>query len=212
MPPCAWSGSAVAYLMNTLAPRDFADFGEHIERECPFCSEELEEARVGLAHLDAETLWQETPTEELPARVLEQVRAGLTARVATKEDDIQTWKQWTSRDDESDPALTVLHADEGEWEPIGIPGITVKRLAVDAVRECVTMLVRMKPGSAYPPHRHAAHEECYVVDGDLRVGEEILMRSGDYQRAPAGSRHAVQSTEGGCTLLITSSQHDELAL
>jgi hypothetical protein len=37
------------------------------------------------------------------------------------------------------------------------------------------------------------------------------MKSGDYQRAEKGTLHEVQSTEGGCLLLLVSSQHDELA-
>jgi hypothetical protein len=36
------------------------------------------------------------------------------------------------------------------------------------------------------------------------------MRAGDFQRAEAGSVHPVQSTDGGCLLLITSSLDDEL--
>jgi len=36
------------------------------------------------------------------------------------------------------------------------------------------------------------------------------MRAGDYQRAETGSTHPVQSTRGGCLLLLTSSLRDEL--
>jgi len=71
------------------------------------------------------------------------------------------------------------------------------------------MMVRMAAGTSWPAHIHAGPEECYVLAGDLRVGE-LHMHAGDFQRAEAGSRHGVQSTEGGCTLLLVSSLHDTL--
>ena len=65
------------------------------------------------------------------------------------------------------------------------------------------------PAPATPPHRHYDIEECFVLDGDLRLDDSVL-HAGDYQRAEAGSVHGVQWTEGGCTLLIISSTQDEL--
>jgi anti-sigma factor ChrR (cupin superfamily) len=67
----------------------------------------------------------------------------------------------------------------------------------------------MDRGTSYPPHRHADVEECYVLQGDLRVAGRVL-RAGDYQRADRDSVHGVQSTENGCLLLIVSSTDDEL--
>ena len=36
------------------------------------------------------------------------------------------------------------------------------------------------------------------------------MKRGDYMVADEGSLHGVQSTDGGCLVLIVSSVHDEL--
>jgi anti-sigma factor ChrR (cupin superfamily) len=69
---------------------------------------------------------------------------------------------------------------------------------------------RMEAGASSPPHRHAGREECYVLEGELDVEGGASMRAGDYQVADEGSVHGVQSTRGGCTLLIVSSQDDEL--
>src|SRR5690349_16934223 len=44
-------------------------------------------------------------------------------------------------------------AAETEWEEVA-PGISVKLLATDAEDHRVTMLVRLAPGTDYPPHRH----------------------------------------------------------
>jgi anti-sigma factor ChrR (cupin superfamily) len=71
------------------------------------------------------------------------------------------------------------------------------------------MMIRMAPGTSYPRHRHAAREECFVLQGELRVGDKQL-RTGDFQVADRDSIHDVQSTETGCVLLIVSSQDDEL--
>jgi len=43
---------------------------------------------------------------------------------------------------------------EPEWEEVA-PGISCKLLATDTEQDRVSMLVRLAPGAAYPPHRHA---------------------------------------------------------
>lgn len=122
--------------------------------------------------------------------------------------DLQVWKNW--KHPAAGPSDFFLQrSSEGEWEPTAAPGVEVKKLFVDEKRKYATMLVRMAAGTAYPGHRHAGFEECYVLQGDLHVGN-IVMHSGDYQRAEGGSIHGVQKTEHGCLLFIVSSLEDEL--
>ncbi len=120
---------------------------------------------------------------------------------------VQLWKNWAGASAER--GLLVQRSREGIWEKTGVDGVEVKQLYVDHKRDYVTMLVRMQPGSAYPSHRHGGFEECYVISGDLVVGD-LVMTAGDYQRAEGGSVHVMQSTREGCLLYIVSSQHDEL--
>jgi quercetin dioxygenase-like cupin family protein len=124
---------------------------------------------------------------------------------------VQTWKSWEAVESSGlgAPGLSLVAMGASAFEPTAIPGITTRRLAVDRPARRVSMLVRMEPGTRYPSHRHGGAEECYVIAGDLRVGD-VNMRAGDFQRAEAGSVHPVQSTDGGCLLLITSSLDDEL--
>jgi anti-sigma factor ChrR (cupin superfamily) len=68
----------------------------------------------------------------------------------------------------------------------------------------------MAPGTSYPAHRHGGAEECFVLEGDLRVGADLHMRAGDFQRAEEGSVHPDQTTDHGCVLLIVSSTADEI--
>lgn len=119
----------------------------------------------------------------------------------------QVWKDWT--DDAARRDTFVLRREDGTWEAAGVPGVSVRRLFVDRGRNQMTALIRMAAGASYPSHHHAGAEECLVLEGDLWVGD-MLLEAGDYQRMPPGSRHGVQSTRGGCLLLITSSLTDEI--
>jgi anti-sigma factor ChrR (cupin superfamily) len=62
-------------------------------------------------------------------------------------------------------------------------------------------LLRFEPGASIPGHRHATHEECFVLAGSLEAGAVHVGRH-DFHLAPAGSRHApITSREGGVALL-----------
>ena len=62
------------------------------------------------------------------------------------------------------------------------------------------MLIRFDPGARFPAHRHPAGEEVFVVEGQVKIGNEHL-RQGDYLYAAPDSIHALW-TESGCTLLV----------
>ncbi len=153
-----------------------------------------------------------TPPSGLRRRLLDRLRSNESAKATGSP---QVWKNWGATPTPSDgseepqPGWSSVRAEDTEWEATGLPGINVRRLHVDTAKQYVTMLVRMDPGASYLPHRHHDAEECFVLEGELRVGDEVLGR-GDYQRAEAGSVHGVQSTETGCTLLILSSTQDRL--
>jgi anti-sigma factor ChrR (cupin superfamily) len=105
----------------------------------------------------------------------------------------------------------VVRSNEGEWQETGFEGVNVKNLFVDDKNQFVTMLIRMEPGSYYPAHRHADTEQCYVIQGDLQVGEQFY-QGGDFICRSPGSIDEDTQTAGGCLLFIVSSQHDELLL
>src|SRR5204862_3254229 len=60
---------------------------------------------------------------------------------------------------------------ESEWEEVA-PGISCKLLATDTEKDRVSMLVRLAPGVAYPPHRHAGVEELYLLHGELMIDDK----------------------------------------
>ena len=95
-----------------------------------------------------------------------------------------------------------------EWEEAA-PGISVKILATDEEKKRVTMLVRLAPGTDYPPHRHAGVEELHLLQGELIIDKKKL-DPGDYILADYGSVDHRVRTETGCTCFLLTSSEDEL--
>ena len=200
---------AALYALGTLARDEASAYEQHVEEGCAVCQAELREIEATTGHLGS-LATPEAPPPSLRHQLLERVGLDEAARTAGP----QIWKRWEEagtvpETSAGESSFRSVRATEGSWEDTGIPGIVVRRLHLDPEREKVTMMVRMNPGAAYLPHRHRSVEECFVLAGDLHVGDEVL-HAGDYQRAEAGSIHGVQSTEDGCTLLIMSSTRDEL--
>ena len=74
------------------------------------------------------------------------------------------------------------------------PGVEVLSLRGD--RDVVSMLVRFAPGAAVADHHHALDEDCLVLEGEMFLGD-ILLRTGDYQLAPAGGSHFGECSDVG---------------
>jgi quercetin dioxygenase-like cupin family protein len=94
---------------------------------------------------------------------------------------------------------------EATFVPCGIRGVTYHTLYENRRTGRLTALVRMAPGTSLRAHAHDEQgevEECLVLEGELRVGDEV-MRAGDYQRALPGSEHDEQRTETGALLYFS---------
>jgi putative transcriptional regulator len=189
---------AALYGLGLLPPAEAREFEEHVRSGCAVCESELRGFEETTALLPL----------ALPERAPHsRVREKLLARIRPQPErpGPQVWKAWS-------PVFSDLHvvrAGQGAWQSVGVEGVSVKRLYVDPTGDNVTMLVRMEPGSIYPAHRHGGPEQCFVLEGDLSVGD-VVLHAGDYQCASLHSSHDVTRTERGCLLLIVSSQHDEL--
>ncbi len=202
---------AALYALSALSPAET----EAVERDQRACAafwaevRSLRDAAAGLAEAGPRArprrdLWAEIRARLAPPPVAE---APAAARPVQVWKTAQVWKAWRAED----TAHTLVPGSKAaDFEPTGFPGVHVRRLAVDEDADRVTMLIRMEPGTSYPAHVHGGAEECFVLEGDLEIGAELEMRAGDFQRMERGSRHPVQSTRGGCLLLLTSSRHDEL--
>ena len=98
---------------------------------------------------------------------------------------------------------------EPEWEEVA-PGISCKLLASDLNTHRVSMLVRLAPGTDYPPHSHAGVEELHLLDGELMIDERKLF-PGDYNRAEPGTADKRVWSETGCTCVLITSTQDKLS-
>ena len=95
---------------------------------------------------------------------------------------------------------------EPDWTEAA-PGVHVKLLATDTQENRVSMLVRLAPGTEYPPHRHAGREELHLLFGELMIDDRTLT-PGDYNRAEAGSVDRRIWSETGCTCVLITSYDD----
>ncbi len=176
---------AALHALGLLEPEQARAFERHLE-SCPTCAAELR-ALAGTA--------AELPLA-LPAAAPDPaLRQKLLHRVAP---------QPTLKDH-------VMRASGGKWAPTGLAGVDVKQLFANSAKDEVTMLMRMTPGATFPAHRHAGPEQCYVLEGEVRIGD-LVLRAGDYGCAPADTIHPVTTSPLGCLLLIISSGHDAVVV
>jgi len=198
---------ASLHVMDALEGEEARAYRLHLTI-CRVCRAEVD----SLARTAAQLLGAVAPIEPPPGlwnRVLDRIRAPASEPAEVSDARrTQVWKDWNAPAGMGPEGM--LYAPSGaDFEPTAIEGIEVRRLSVDPQRDRVTMLVRMAAGTRYPAHRHGGPEECFVLQGDIRVGD-LHMRAGDFQRAEHDSVHGVQSTDEGCLLLIVSSMSDEL--
>jgi quercetin dioxygenase-like cupin family protein len=140
-----------------------------------------------------------------------EVRLGgmLTAAVKPETPGTGVWARIDSalaaRQAENFGGVTV-RADVGEWQPLA-PGADIKVLWVDEAAHTRTFLLRLQPGAQVPAHPHPTTEECYVISGDMVIGETIF-RTGDYHAALPGVRHPVLSSRSGGLIFIRGPIYD----
>jgi len=97
--------------------------------------------------------------------------------------------------DAAGPAYTVPEAG-AVWVDFA-PGIRRRLLWSSGPQ--AAMLYHALPGATVPRHGHGHDEECLMLEGELFL-DEVLLRPGEYQLAPAGSVHEAVSTDTGVLL------------
>jgi anti-sigma factor ChrR (cupin superfamily) len=180
---------APLYAVGSLDESEKSGFEAHLPA-CRECQAEILAFQELIGEIGS--LKAAAPPASLRDRVLEQVRGSSRVPGVLLKDS----------------GVLILRSAEMPWTHMG-PGIDCKTLFLDRVRHYATLLVRLQPGVSYPGHRHADSEEIFVLSGDFRVNG-IVMGAGDYWRANAGSIHPEAHTESGCTMLLLSSQNNEL--
>ena len=94
-----------------------------------------------------------------------------------------------------DAPHSVRDADAG-W-PDFAPGI--QRRVLWQRDGQAALLYFTQPGAQVPRHAHGHDEECLMLQGELLL-DDLLLRDGDYQLAPAGTGHAITETDTGVVI------------
>jgi anti-sigma factor ChrR (cupin superfamily) len=179
------SQQAFLYALQALPSGEAAAVGAHIAG-CAECRREVETLRPVIRSFASWPIDVLRPSVSLWERLARRIAAETGGEAAPSP------PRWT----------------EPEWNEVA-PGIACKLLAADTEKNRVSMLVRLAPGTEYPPHRHAGLEELHLLHGELTIGDRKLY-PGDYNRAEAGSvDHRVWS-ETGCTCVLVTSPQDVL--
>jgi anti-sigma factor ChrR (cupin superfamily) len=184
---CARADEVGLYALSALPAAEARDLEAHIA-SCRRCREELAALRPVVGSFVA---W--------PAAVLRPPAAcwdTLISRIAPETDD-------------KAPSSPSEEWVEPEWEEVA-PGISCKILSSDSRRDRVSMLVRLAPGTEYPPHSHAGTEELHLLDGELWINDRKLF-PGDYNRALVGTADQRVWSETGCTCLLITSPSDVIS-
>jgi len=183
MTACAQTERVPEYVLRALPAAEHAAFEWHLA-DCAACREELATMRViGDALADWPTAVLR-PATQLWDRLAQRIGADATSASETR---------WT---------------EEPAWKEVA-QGISCKLLATDEATRRVSLLVRLAPNTAYPPHTHAGVEELHLLDGELWI-EDRLLHPGDYNRGEPGSGDERVYSETGCACVLITSFNDVL--
>ncbi len=99
----------------------------------------------------------------------------------------------------STSAHTTQVASAGQWFAMS-EQISFKVLNHgDAV---ASYLLKMQPGAVLPAHHHPIEEECLVLEGEVSIGTELVLRKGDFHLALKGLPHADIVSQTGALLYL----------
>jgi quercetin dioxygenase-like cupin family protein len=94
---------------------------------------------------------------------------------------------------------TTLHASDDGWQPFK-QGVHIKVLnEADGI---MSYLLRLAPGAVVDAHRHPIDEECVVMEGVVRIGDDLVVRAGGFHLAHKNTLHAPITSELGATMFL----------
>ncbi len=107
--------------------------------------------------------------------------------------------------------IAPMDLDGIQFEPTRYPGVSVHFYHRDPDSGHAAALIRMRPGSRYPRHRHRGPEEVLVLEGGFR-DEHGTYRAGQFVRFEDGSVHWPQALDDGpdCVLFAIAREGIEL--
>lgn len=92
-----------------------------------------------------------------------------------------------------------LHAADNHWQTFK-QGVAIKVLnEADGI---MSYLLRLEPGAVVDAHRHPIDEECVVLEGVVRIGDDLVVHAGGFHLAHKDTLHAPITSELGATVFL----------
>ncbi len=99
----------------------------------------------------------------------------------------------------AEPNHLTLHAADNRWQAFK-QGVDIKVLhETDGI---MSYLLRLAPGAVVDAHRHPIDEECVVMQGSVRIGDDLIVHAGGFHLAHQNTLHAPITSEGGATMFL----------
>ncbi|MES2295850.1 MAG: cupin domain-containing protein [Pseudomonadota bacterium] len=96
-------------------------------------------------------------------------------------------------------SMLTVRREQGQWIQIA-PRVERKTLMQTATMSA--FLFRLAPGGVLPEHEHDGDEESLCLEGEAVLDDGLRIATGDFHFAPAGGRHPVLRSPGGCLLYV----------
>ena len=92
-----------------------------------------------------------------------------------------------------------VHGGSAGWKPFS-HGVDIKVLHRNG--DVMSYLLRLAPGAELPAHRHPMDEECVVLEGRLRIANDLVVHAGGFHLAHRDALHDVITSEEGATIFL----------
>lgn len=92
-----------------------------------------------------------------------------------------------------------VRAGDGRWEQVS-PGVERKLLWESG--DTVSWMLRLGPGAVVAPHGHLVDEECVVLEGSVRIGNDLVLGPGDFHVGVRGVPHDATCSDTGAVVYL----------
>ena len=143
-----------------------------------------------------------TPLEEramLDADIIEALNGDLAEQALTSEAAARIKHRVLERIAQAQAGHLTVHADALGWKPFHA-GVQIKVL--HRAGDVMSYLLRLAPGATLAPHRHPIDEECVVLEGRLRIGDDLVVEAGGFHLAHRDALHATITSDEGATIFL----------
>ena len=109
---------------------------------------------------------------------------------------------------------TVIDPKNLSFEPFDnygepIKGMSWHKISYDKEKGQGSYILKIKPNTRTPYHKHTNYEEFYILDGQLIDKDNTKFNKGDFVSFKPGSHHS-SYTKKGCTLLVFMRKKNKL--